>query len=183
MTSAPIELPHPFLSPVAEVRLPHRPTLKTRQAMRAAPAVPRKTVRSRSRLAERTRRATAPAARKAREAQASAGSPSFAPAPGTALKVPPLKMSGVFGPRGITPSFGAPSTKMTLQGKQSPRRLLSARSEEDTGTARKLSHRLQNCEFHQMNDSTDCEYHKLASSDSDSCATQSEEESEVRPST
>lgn len=118
-----------------------------------------------------------------RESPASAGSPSFAPAPGTALKVPPLKMSGVFGPRGITPSFGAPSTKMTLQGKQSPRRLLSARSEEDTGTARKLSHRLQNCEFHQMNDSTDCEYHKLASSDSDSCATQSEEESEVRPST
>jgi len=126
-----------------------------------------------------------------RESPLSAASPSFAPLPGPA-KVPPIKMSSVFGPRGVTPSFGAAGAaqkevKPLGQSQQSPRRLLSARTSEENPGARKiLSHRAerqsmaQTCEFHQMNDSTDCEYHKLASSDSDSCATQSDEESEVR---
>lgn len=124
-----------------------------------------------------------------RESPVSTGSPSFAPLQGAA-KVPPIKMANVFGQRGITPSFGVKTE--VKPGKQSPRRLLSARSGEDTGTARKtlISQRSdernrpvtdlsQTCEFHQMNDSTDCEYHKLASSDSDSCATQSDEESDL----
>jgi len=124
-----------------------------------------------------------------RESPLSAASPAFAPLPGPA-KVPPIKMSSVFGPRGVTPSFGAAQKEVKPLGhQQSPRRLLSARGEENPGAARKiLSPRAerqsmaQTCEFHQMNDSTDCEYHKLASSDSDSCATQSDEESEVRTS-
>mmetsp|Transcript_64742 Transcript_64742/g.152227 ORF Transcript_64742/g.152227 Transcript_64742/m.152227 type:complete len:1007 (-) Transcript_64742:46-3066(-) len=141
-----------------------------------------------------------------RESPASASSPNFAPVQGSSQMalVPPLKMSNVFGARGVTPSFGGatpapPPVQATqavqplqLQSKRgpaipeaggSPRRLLSARSGEDTGTARKMVPSLatpeapdkaQSCEFHQMNDSTDCEYHKLADSDTD--MTQSDEE-------
>mmetsp|Transcript_6886 Transcript_6886/g.16341 ORF Transcript_6886/g.16341 Transcript_6886/m.16341 type:complete len:1045 (+) Transcript_6886:108-3242(+) len=127
------------------------------------------------------------------ESPASAGSPNFAPQSGPGAKVPPLKIGDLaFGRRGITPSFGGSSppadNRPHSSGIQSPRRLLSARSGEDSGTARKLaSHRSerlsplpQTCEVHQMNDSTDCEYHKLADSDSESCATQSDEEFEGR---
>ncbi|OLQ04638.1 hypothetical protein AK812_SmicGene12265 [Symbiodinium microadriaticum] len=135
-----------------------------------------------------------------RESPASASSPNFSPMTGTLAltKVPPLKMSKVFGPRGVTPSFGpgaiVEKPAEVKKGPDSPRRLLSARSGEDTGTARKIgSHRsqkaepleeapeakqIQTCEFHQMNDSTDCEYHKLADSDTD--MTQSDEEFEMR---